>query len=160
MPSITFVEGLGVAGDAHSGRTVRHRSRVRANPNQPNMRQVHLIASELLEEANALGFEVAHGALGENVTTQGMALIELPRGTILRLGETAEIEVTGLRNPCSQIEGYRPGLLKLMVGKREDGSPLLRTGIMGVVRRGGVAKPGDAIRAILPREPHVRLERV
>ncbi|WP_196260529.1 MOSC domain-containing protein [Pelagibacterium limicola] len=158
--AIRLIAGLGVAGDAHSGVTVRHRSRVRANPDQPNLRQVHLIASELLDEVNGEGFDVAFGALGENMTTRGIDLINLPRGTVLRFGTDAAVEITGLRNPCSQIDNYRPGLLKRMVGKREDGTPLLRTGIMGVVRTGGVVRGGDAIAVELPDAPHVRLERV
>ncbi len=157
---ITLIEGLGVAGDAHAGKTVRHRSRVRANPDQPNLRQVHLIASELIEEVNGEGFDIALGALGENITTRGIDLIDLPRGTVLRLGDGAAIEVTGLRNPCSQIEDYRPGLLKRMIGKREDGTPLLRTGIMTVVRKGGVVRAGDGIVVEMPQGPHERLERV
>lgn len=157
---ITLIEGLGVAGDAHAGKTVRHRSRVRANPDQPNLRQVHLIASELLDEINDEGFDVPLGALGENVTTRGVALIELPRGTLLHLGAVAVVEVTGLRNPCSQIEDFRPGLLKRMVGRRADGTPLLLTGIMGVVRKGGMVRAGDAVAVEMPAEPHARLERV
>lgn len=160
LEKIDLLEGLGVAGDAHMGVTVKHRSRVRADPTQPNLRQVHLIASELLEEVNAEGFDVAFGALGENITTRGLDLIFLPRGTRLCLGETAVIEITGLRNPCSQIEDYRPGLLKRMVGRHTDGTPLLRTGIMSVVLKGGVVRAGDAIGVELPPEPHVRLERV
>lgn len=156
---IDIVAGLGVAGDAHAGTTVKHRSRVAVDPTQPNLRQVHLIASELLDEVNGLGFEVAPGALGENITTQGVDLIGLPRGTILAIGEV-RLSVTGLRNPCSQIEKFSPGLLKLMVGKREDGTPLLRTGIMTIVLKGGSVRAGDAIEIALPAEPHVRLERV
>lgn len=157
---VTLIEGLGVAGDAHAGLTVKHRSRVRADPGQPNLRQVHLIASELLDEVNAEGFDVVPGALGENVTTRGIALIDLPRGTLLHLGETAVVEVTGLRNPCSQIETFRPGLLKRMVGRRADGTPLLLTGIMGVVRASGTVRAGDAITVRLPDGDHIRLERV
>lgn len=160
VASIDISEGLGVLGDAHAGVTVKHRSRVRADPTQPNLRQVHLIASELLDEVNALGFDVAPGALGENVTTRGLDLISLPRGTILELGDAVRLKVTGLRNPCSQIETFRPGLLKLMVGKREDGTPLLRTGIMTIVIAGGIVRPGDTLTALLPPEPHIRLERV
>jgi MOSC domain-containing protein YiiM len=156
---ITLIEGLGVAGDAHAGKTVRHRSRVRANPDQPNLRQVHLIASELLDEVNGEGFDVAFGSLGENVTTRGIDLIDLPRGTLLHLGKTAIIEVTGLRNPCSQIEDYRPGLLK-RIGKHDDGTPLLRTGIMTIVRKGGMVRADDTIAVELPTQPHIRLERV
>lgn len=158
--AIEIVTGLGVVGDAHAGVTVKHRSRVKADPTQPNLRQVHLIASELLDEVNALGFDVAPGALGENILTRGLDLIGLPRGTILHLGDTVRVEVTGLRNPCSQIENFRPGLLKLMVGKRPDGTPLLRTGIMSVAVTGGIVRPGDPLAAILPPEPHIRLERV
>lgn len=158
--SIAVVEGLGVAGDAHAGVTVKHRSRVRADPTQPNLRQVHLVAAELLDEANGVGFDVSPGALGENVTTRGIDLIDLPRGTVLGLGDTVRLEVTGLRNPCSQIEDFRPGLLKFMIGRRPDGTPLLRTGIMTVVLSGGMVRAGDAIAISLPPEPHVRLERV
>lgn len=154
-----IVAGLGVAGDAHSGTTVKHRSRVAVDPTQPNLRQVHLIASELLDEVNGQGFDVTPGALGENITTQGIDLIGLPRGTILAVGDV-RLSVTGLRNPCAQIEKFRPGLLKLMVGKREDGTPLLRTGIMTIVLKGGAVRAGDAIEIALPAEPHIRLERV
>lgn len=159
VESIEILEGLGVSGDAHSGVTVKHRSRVKADPTQPNLRQVHLIANELLDEVNALGFDVAPGALGENITTRGVDLIDLPRGTVLAIGDV-RLEVTGLRNPCSQIENFRPGLLKQMIGKRDDGTPLLRTGIMTVVVAGGVVRSGDEIAVTLPPEPHVRLERV
>lgn len=157
---IDIVEGLGVAGDAHAGTTVKHRSRVAADPTQLNLRQVHLIASELLDEVNGLGFDVAPGALGENVTTTGVDLIDLPRGTVLALGDAVRLEVTGLRNPCVQIERFRPGLLQHMIGKRADGTPLLRTGIMTVVLTGGTVRAGDPIGVELPAEPHRRLEKV
>ncbi|GGA58061.1 MOSC domain-containing protein [Pelagibacterium lentulum] len=157
---IEVVEGLGVTGDAHMGVTVKHRSRVKADPTQPNLRQVHLIAAELLDEVNAEGFDVAPGALGENITTRGLDLIGLPKGTLLQVGPDAVIEVTGLRNPCSQIENYRAGLLKLMVGKRADDTPLLRTGIMGVVLKSGEIHADDAVVVHLPAKPHMRLERV
>ncbi|AEQ52474.1 MOSC domain-containing protein [Pelagibacterium halotolerans B2] len=129
------------------------------DPDQPNLRQVHLVASELLDEVNEQGFEVAPGALGENITTRGIDLIGLPRGTVLAIGDV-RLSVTGLRNPCSQIEKFRPGLLKLMVGKREDGTPLLRTGIMTIAVSGGSVRAGDTIEISLPAEPHSRLERV
>ncbi|QKG70600.1 MOSC domain-containing protein [Erythrobacter mangrovi] len=157
---VTLVERLGVEGDAHLGATVKHRSRVAADPNQPNLRQVHLIAAELLDEMAALGFALGPGDLGENILVRGLSLIDLPRGTRLRLGDRAEIEVTGLRNPCRQIEAFRPGLLKPMVGRDADGKPVLKTGIMGIVLHGGTVRPGDQIAVELPPEPHVRLERV
>ncbi len=159
VDAIEIVAGLGVRGDAHLGETVQHLSRVKVDPSQPNLRQVHLIASELLDEVNRLGFDVPHGGLGENITTAGLDLIALSRGTVLDIG-AVKLEVTGLRNPCAQIENYRPGLLKHMIHKRDDGSPLLRTGIMALVLGGGVVKAGDAIAAAAPHGPHVRLERV
>lgn len=157
---ITLVEGLGVEGDAHQGTTVKHRSRVAVDPSQPNLRQVHLIAAELLDEMAGLGFALEAGDLGENVLVRGLSLIDLPRGARLRLGDHAEIEVTGLRNPCRQIEAFRPGLLKPMIGRDAEGRPVLKTGIMGIVLRGGLVCPGDAIAVELPPEPHARLERV
>lgn len=160
VAAITLVAGIGVKGDAHGGETVKHRSRVRADPSQPNLRQVHFIAAELLDDLNAEGFDIAPGGLGENVTTRGIALIALPRGTRLHLGEQAVVEITGLRNPCGQIEGFRKGLLKRMIGRAADGSPLLLTGIMGVVLEGGTVRAGDAIGVAVPQEPHMRLEKV
>lgn len=157
--AIMLLAGLGVAGDAHAGATVKHRSRVAADPSQPNLRQIHFIASELLDDVGALGFDVGFGALGENVTTRGIDLIGLPRGTRFTIGE-AEIEITGLRNPCHQIEDFRPGLLKHMIGRDADGTPLLRTGVMGVIARGGTVRPGDAITVALPPAPYIKLRRV
>lgn len=148
--SITLVAGLGVEGDAHSGATVQHLSRVRRDPTQPNLRQVHLIHRELFDEVTA---EVAPGQLGENITTQGVDLLALPRGARLHLGEEAVIEVTGLRNPCVQIDRFRPGLLKEVVATDEDGAVVRKAGVMAVVIAGGVVKPGDAIQVLLPEEP-------
>ena len=158
--AIELIAGEGVLDDAHRGTTVKHRSRVKADPAQPNLRQVHLIAAELIDEVNAEGFDVGFGGLGENVTTRGIALIDLPRGTLLHLGAEAVVSVTGLRNPCVQIESFRPGLLKRMIGRRDDGTPLLRTGIMGIVLKGGTVLAGDRIGVELPSGPHVRLEKV
>ena len=158
--SITLLAGLGVEGDVHSGVTVKHRSRIRKDPTQPNLRQVHLIHEELFEEVRQAGFEVAAGQLGENVTTRGIDLLGLPRGTLLRLGQEAVLEVTGLRNPCVQIDGFQEGLLKQVVGRDEDGKPQFRAGIMSVVMTGGVVRPGDPIRIELPAGPHLPLERV
>ena len=121
---VRLIEGLGVVGDAHSGSTVKHRSRVRVDPSQPNLRQVHLIAVELLEELAGLGFDIAPGDLGENILVRGIDLIGLPRGTRLKFGSQTEIEVTGLRNPCRQIEDFRPGLLKHMIISHHGGISL------------------------------------
>ncbi|MDJ0381094.1 MOSC domain-containing protein [Streptomyces sp. G-G2] len=158
--SITLLEGLGVDGDVHAGVTVKHRSRVAADPTQPNLRQVHLIHRELFDEVAEEGFSVAPGQLGENVTTEGVELLGLPTGTILRFGEEAAVEVTGLRNPCLQIDAFQPGLLKQVVGRDETGQILRKAGIMGVVRQGGTIRPGDAISVTLPAPPHIPLDRV
>ena len=148
---ITLVAGHGVDGDAHAGTTVQHLSRVRRDPTQPNLRQVHLIPSEVIAP-----LEVPPGALGENVTTEGIDLFALSAGTRLRIGE-ALLEVTGLRNPCAQIDGYRDGLLKQVLGKDPDGNVIRRAGIMSVVLEGGVVRPGDAIEVEHPAV-HVALE--
>ncbi|MFB0631132.1 MOSC domain-containing protein [Streptomyces sp. AB3(2024)] len=158
--SITLLAGLGVEGDVHAGVTVKHRSRVAVDPTQPNLRQVHLIHRELFDEVAAAGFNVGPGQLGENVTTEGIDLHELPTGALLRLGEEAVVEVTGLRNPCPQINAFQDGLLKQVVGRDEEGRVVRKAGIMGVVRRGGTIRPGDAITVTLPEIPHVPLERV
>jgi MOSC domain-containing protein YiiM len=156
--SITLLEGLGVEGDVHAGMTVRHRSRVERDPSQPNLRQVHLIHEELFEEVRAAGFEVVAGQLGENVTTRGIDLLGLPVGTLLRLGDEAVVEVTGLRNPCAQIDGFRKGLLKQVVGRDDEGAVRFKAGIMSVVVSGGVVRPGDPVDVVLPDGPHRALE--
>ncbi|MGO4535672.1 MOSC domain-containing protein [Leifsonia sp. 2MCAF36] len=148
--SITLVAGLGVEGDAHFGSTVQHLSRVRRDPTQANLRQVHLIHGELFDEVTA---DVSPGQLGENVTTGGLELLELPRGTRLRLGDEAVVELTGLRNPCVQIDRFEPGLLKQVVGTDADGATVRKAGVMAVVVTGGVVKPGDPIAVHLPAEP-------
>jgi MOSC domain-containing protein YiiM len=145
----------------HAGETVKHRSRVRKDPTQPNLRQVHLIHTELHEELAGRGFPViAPGQMGENVTTSGVELLSLPRGTRLRLGQEAVVEVTGLRNPCNQLDEIAPGLMKAVLDRDADGEVVRKSGVMGVVLQGGEVRPGDAIEVELPTEPHVRLEPV
>ncbi|HEX8496949.1 MAG TPA: MOSC domain-containing protein [Actinomycetales bacterium] len=156
--SITLLQDVGVAGDAHAGATVQHRSRVARDAAQPNLRQVHLIHAELLERLGTQGFEVAPGQLGENVTTTGVDLLGLPRGTVLRLGDTARVEVTGLRNPCSQINAFQPGLLKEVVHQDERGQVVREAGVMGVVLAGGEVRAGDAIEVELPDGAHEALD--
>lgn len=161
QPSIRLLTGLGVEGDAHLGETVKHRSRVRRDPTSPNLRQVHLIHTELHEELAGRGFPViAPGQMGENVTTSGVELLSLPRGTRLRLGQEAVVEVTGLRNPCNQLDEIAPGLMKAVLDRDADGEVVRKSGVMGVVLQGGEVRPGDAIEVELPTEPHVRLEPV
>jgi MOSC domain-containing protein YiiM len=158
--SITLLAGLGVEGDAHQGVTVKHRSRVRQDPTQPNLRQVHLIHAELHDELRAAGFVVEPGQIGENVTTRGVDLLGLPTGTRLHLGPEAVVEVTGLRNPCLQLDKFQRGLQKAVLDRDEDGKLVRKSGIMSVVLTGGVVRPGDEIRIELPAEPHTALEPV
>jgi len=157
LPSIRLLPGLGVEGDAHCGATVKHRSRVAKDPTQPNLRQLHLIHAELFDELAAAGFRVAPGELGENVTTRGLDLLALPRGTLLHIGADAVVEVTGLRNPCWQIDAFQDGLMKACLGRDTDGEVIRKTGVMAVIRAGGLVAPGDAIRVALPPLPHQRL---
>ncbi|MEV4036725.1 MOSC domain-containing protein [Streptomyces umbrinus] len=155
---ITLLAGLGVEGDVHAGVTVKHRFRMEKDPSQVNLRQVHLIHEELFDEVREAGFEVAAGELGENVTTRGIDLLGLPTGTRLRVGDEAVVEVTGLRNPCAQIDGFQKGLMKQVVGRDEDGTVRFRAGIMSVVVTGGVVRPGDPVEVELPDGPHVPLQ--
>lgn len=158
--SIRLLTGLGVEGDAHLGKTVKHRSRVTRDPSQPNLRQVHLIHDELHDELRAAGFDVSAGQMGENVTTRGVDLLGLPTGTLLRLGDGALVEVTGLRNPCAQLDNFRSGLMAAVLDRDEKGNLIRKVGVMGVVLAGGQVRPGDPIRVELPPEPHRPLERV
>ncbi|WP_449622621.1 MOSC domain-containing protein [Robertmurraya sp. Marseille-Q9965] len=159
LQKIKLVEGLGVEGDAHFGSTVKHRSRVAQNPNQPNLRQVHLIQSELFEEL-ADRFTIEPGQMGENITTVGINLLELPTDTLLYVGKSAIVKLTGLRNPCAQIDNFKPGLLKAVLDKDTDGNLIRKAGVMGIVVQGGEVKPSDSIRVELPRPPFKKLERV
>jgi len=172
-PAISLVQGMGVAGDAHAGTLVQHLSRARRDPNQPNLRQVHLIHSELLDEARAAGHDVGPGSLGENILTEGLDLLALATGTCLEIGEVV-LRVTGLRNPCRQINDLSPGLLRVVVARADgvastsevtltptggaeslDGVGIVRkAGVMAVVERGGEVRPGMAIDVVPPEGPH------
>lgn len=158
--SIRLVAGLGVEGDAHLGATVKHRSRVARDPGQPNLRQLHLIHAELHDELRAAGFDVGPGDMGENVTTRGVDLLGLPAGTRLRLGDSAVVEVTGLRNPCAQLDNFRPGLMAAVLDCDDAGNLVRRAGVMAIILSGGEVRPGDAIRVELPPLPHLPLEPV
>jgi MOSC domain-containing protein YiiM len=152
LPAITLIVGEGVEGDAHRGITVKHRSRVAKDPSQPNLRQVHLIHAELLDEVAAKGFTVAPGELGENILTRGIDLLGLSTGTILAFPSGATVEITGLRNPCNQINGHTPGLMDALIERAVDGNLIRKGGVMAVVRAGGVVSPGDALTLSLPRQ--------
>ncbi|MET8179760.1 MOSC domain-containing protein [Streptomyces sp. NPDC005336] len=158
--SIMLLAGLGVKGDVHAGVTVKHRSRVAQDPTLPNLRQVHLLQEELFAEVGREGFALSPGDLGENITTRGIHLLGLPNSTLLHIGEEAVVQVTGLRTPCSQIDDFQHGLLKQVVGRDDAGNIVRKTGIMGIVLRGGEVHPGDAIRVEFPDEPHRPLDRV
>jgi MOSC domain-containing protein YiiM len=154
VDAIRLIEGVGVEGDAHFGRTVQHRSRVAIDPTQPNLRQVHLIHAELHDELRAAGFDVGPGQMGENITTRGVALLALPAGTLLRLGNEVVVEVMGLRNPCGQLNTFRAGLMAAVLDRDESGRFVRKAGVMAVVRAGGVVRPGDTVRVELPAGPH------
>jgi MOSC domain-containing protein YiiM len=159
-PMIRLVAGLGVEGDAHMGEKVKHRYHVLKNPNASNLRQVHLMHEELFDELRADGFIVRPGALGENVTTRGVDLLALPEGARLRLGAEAVVEVTGLRNPCRQIELFQPGLMMAVLGRDADGHLIRKAGVMAIVIEGGDVKVGDLIAVELPAGEQRPLPRV
>jgi MOSC domain-containing protein YiiM len=151
---VRLLEGLGVEGDAHVGTTVQHRSRVARDPTRPNLRQVHLMHAELHDELRAAGFDVAPGQMGENVTTRGVDLLGLPAGTRLHLGATAAVEVTGLRNPCVQLDRIQKGLMAATLPRDDAGNLVRKAGVMAIVVAGGELRAGDPIRVELPPEPH------
>lgn len=155
--AITLVAGLGVEGDAHAGQTVQHRSRVARDPSQPNLRQVHLLQAELFDELVARDHAVFPGDLGENITTRGIDLLSLPAGAMLRLGATAVVRITGLRNPCSQIDRFQPGLMAAVLDRDAQGGLVRKAGVMAVVEAGGEVRAGDLIAVNLPPLPHAPL---
>lgn len=158
--SILLIAGEGVAGDAHCGATVKHRSRVAQNPDQPNLRQVHLIHAELLEDLAEKGFTVAPGELGENILTKGLALLDLPMDSRLRFPAGAVVRITGLRNPCLQLNGHSAGLMDALLDRADDGALIRKGGVMGVVEAGGVLRTGERIAVSLPELPHTPLQPV
>jgi MOSC domain-containing protein YiiM len=157
LPHIRLVAGEGVEGDAHSGVNVKHRSRVAKDPTQPNLRQVHLIHAELLDEVADQGFAVSPGALGENILTRGIDLLGLPQGCCLGFPSGAKIQITGLRNPCHQLNGHTPGLMNALLDQAGDGSLIRKGGIMGIVLTGGEISAGDAIEVWQSSVPHLPL---
>lgn len=154
---IRLVTGLGVQGDTHSGVTVQHLSRVARDPSQPNLRQVHVIHAELHDELRMAGFTVSAGQLGENITTRGLDLLGLPTGTRLHTGPTAVIEVTGLRNPCVQLDHCQQGLMAAVLARDEQNRLVRKAGVMGIVLVDGEVRSGDRIRVELPSGPHLPL---
>ncbi len=157
---IRLLAGLGVEGDAHAGATVQHRSRVARDPQQPNLRQVHLIHAELHDELQSRGFSVSAGDMGENITTRGVDLLGLPTGTRLHIRDVVVVEVTGLRNPCAQLDQFQPGLMAAVLDRDEHGTLIPKAGVMGIVLVGGDVRRGDVIRVELPPAPHQPLKPV
>jgi len=157
---IRLLAGLGVEGDAHMGETVKHRSRVKRDPTQPNLRQVHLVHEELFAELAEKGFTITPGLIGENITTRGIDLLGLPTGTRLKIGPEAIVEITGLRNPCAQLEGIQKGLMAAVLDRDADGKLIRKAGVMGIVIEGGEVRTGDEIETVLPEGEHRPLEPV
>lgn len=153
VDTIRLIAGRGVEGDAHCGTTVKHRSRVAVDPNQPNLRQVHLLPEELVIELAARGFRIGPGDIGENILTRGLDLVGLPTGARLTIGE-AVVEVTGLRNPCIQLDRFQAGLTQAVLGRAADGGLVRKAGVMAIVLEGGRVRPGDALAVALPEGPH------
>lgn len=160
QPFINLLAGYGVEGDAHMGKTVKHRSRVKQDPNQPNLRQVHLIHTELFDELKEKGYKVEPGELGENITTVGIDLLSLPKDTILHIGDSAKIQITGLRNPCKQLDLKQKGLMQAVLDKNENGELVRKAGIMAIVIKSGLVFSEDKIKIEMPPKPYVQLERV
>jgi MOSC domain-containing protein YiiM len=151
--SVRLVEGHGIEGDAHAGRFVQHRHQAKKAPRAPNRRQVHLVQSELFEEMRRLGFVIAPGDLGENITTVGIDLLALPLGAQLHLGESAVVELTGLRTPCALIDKFKTRLKRAMIVRTPHGVTF-RAGVLGIVTSSGDLRPGDLVRAELPASRH------
>jgi MOSC domain-containing protein YiiM len=160
LESIKLIAGEGVEGDAHCGKTVQHRSRVKKDPTQPNLRQIHLIHDELIQSLRSQGFNVHAASLGENITTSGVGLLGLPKDTILKIGDEVEIQITGLRNPCGQLDGFQKGLKSAVLDTDEKGNLIRKAGGMGIILKGGIVKIGDKISVVFPSEPHCSLEPV
>ncbi|MEH6631054.1 MAG: MOSC domain-containing protein [Halopseudomonas aestusnigri] len=157
---IELIAGQGARGDAHCGVTVKHRSRVAKGPSQPNLRQIHLIHSELHGELVAAGFKVGPGVMGENITTTGIDLLALPVGTILRLGSKAVVWITGLRNPCKQLNDYQDGLMNAVLDRDAENNLIRKSGVMAIILEGGIVRAGDQILVVLPPLPHALLSKV
>jgi MOSC domain-containing protein YiiM len=157
---IEVIAGQGVKGDAHCGVTVKHRSRVAKDPSQPNLRQVHLIHAELLDELATRGFSVGPGELGENVLTRGVDLLALSAGTKMLFPSGAVLQITGLRNPCVQINGHSPGLMNALLDRADDGSLIRKGGVMAIVLSAGHICAGDSVTFLSSDGPHQSLEPV
>jgi len=160
VDSVTLIKGIGVEGDAHSGKKVKHIYIAKRKPNKPNLRQVHLIHTELHDELSEKGFSVSAGQMGENITTKGIDLLNLPQDTILKIGDSSVILITGLREPCHQLNGVENGLMKAVLGKDENGGLIRKSGVMAVVLEGGEVKAGDEILMEFPDKPFEKLGRV
>ena len=158
--SIYLLAGLGVEGDGHAGATIQHLYRKRWTPEAPNLRQVHLLQTQVFAELGRKGFQLQPGDLGENITTRGINLMLLPVGTCLHIGTHAVVEITGLRKPCVQMDRFRPGLMEATLERDEQGRLIRKAGIMSIVVEGGIVHAGDEIRVVLPQEPHLQLEPV
>lgn len=159
-PEVMLLAGLGIEGDAHMGVTVKHRSRVARDPTKPNLRQVHFIHAELHEEIAAKGFKVLPGQMGENITTSGIEVLKLPKGTLMQLGDAAVVEITGLRSPCKQLNSIQAGLMEAVLDRDDEGNLIRKSGVFGIVIEGGIVRQGDRIVCTLPSGEQLPLEPV
>lgn len=150
---IRLIENHGVEGDAHAGSCDQHLFHIRRFGEQPNLRQVHLIQAEFFDEVAEKEHVVRSGELGENITTRSVDLLNLPTGTRLQLGRDAIIELTGLRNPCHQIDQFQEGLLQHCKEATPNGV-VRKAGVMAIVLHGGDVKANDRIMVDLPAGPH------
>jgi len=151
--AIRLIGNWGVEGDAHAGATDQHLYHIRRFGEQPNLRQVHLIHAELFDEVLTKGHAVLPGQLGENISTRNVDLLGLPQGARLHIGAEAVVELTGLRNPCRQIDEFQPGLRSHLV-ERTAAGVVRRGGVMSIVVKGGMVRRGDRIEVELPQTPH------
>ncbi len=156
--SISLIRGLGVEGDAHFGKKVKHRYLIRKDPTKANLRQVHLIQNEIFDELKEKGFEISPGEMGENITTSGIDILNLPEGTILELGKEATIQITGLRTPCVLLDGIQKGLMKALISKKPKGEKVFKAGVMAIVLKSGKVKKGDGINVIYPPKPFIKMK--
>lgn len=158
--SLEIIKGLGVKGDAHMGAKIKHVYRVRKDPNEPNLRQVHIIHAELFDELKTKDFDISFGEMGENITCSGLDILSLPTDTELQMGVSTRLKVTGLRNPCAQLDSIKKGLMKACLDRNQSGEMIPKVGIMTIVLEGGIINQGDEIKVVFPPEPHRKLEAV
>lgn len=165
VPGITLIANHGVKGDCHAGKTTQHRSSLQVHPPTPNLRQVHLIAIENLKKIASHLTTVdsaallTPGALGQNITLEGIDLLNLPTGTELHFvsdggSQSGPVLVlTGVRDPGPQIERFQAGLKERFIVRDAERRVVGRlVGVMSVVQCGGEVRSGMGVRVVYPVE--------